>query len=100
MAGRYVVLEFEDRDAAQAFVMNNTLSSQLGFSVRAMFLKPKKYCECPEKGREQLNNWHKHPKYGLHVCVKCGRPSRFYNRGILERLQYAFGYSLLAPKGE
>lgn len=98
MAGRYVILDFEDRDAAQAFVMNNTLSDQLGFSVRAMFLKPKKYCECPEKGRQQLNNWTKHKKYGLYVCTKCHMPSRFHNRGILTRLQYAFGYSLIEDK--
>ena len=103
MAGRYVILEFEDRDAAQAFVMNQTLSGQLGYEPIAMYLKPKKYCECPEQktrgvtrtGRNNIHNWRKHKKYGLHVCVTCGLPSRFYNRGILERLQYAFGYSIL-----
>lgn len=103
MAGRYVILEFEDRDAANAFVQNNHVPHHLGFKIVAMFLKPKKFCECPERktkgitktGRVHQDNWRKHPKYGLYVCRECGRPSQFHNRGILQRLQYAFGYSIL-----
>ena len=95
MAGRYVILEFDDRDAAQAFVMNNTLSSQLGFRVRAMYLKPKKYCECPDKTRQHVGNWNKHAKYGLYVCKRCKLPSKFHERGIIRRLQYVFGFDLL-----
>lgn len=95
MAGRYIILEFEDRDAANAFVMNENLSSQLGFIVRAMYLKPKSYCTCPDKKRVHVDNWDKHKKYGLYICRMCKKPSRFHNRGILERLQYTFGYSIL-----
>lgn len=98
MAGRYVILEFEDRDAANAFVQNENISSQLKFSVMAMFLKPKVYCKCPDKKRVHQNNWTKHKKYGLYICVKCGKPSQFHNGGLLKRLQYAFGYSLLEDR--
>lgn len=95
MAGRYVIIEFEDRDAAQAFVMNKTLSGQLGFLTRGMYLKPKKYCDCEEKSRHRVDNWDKHPKYGLYTCKRCKRASRFHERGILRRLQYVFGFDLL-----
>ena len=95
MAGRYVILEFEDRDAADAFVTNEHIQEQLDFTPVAMYLKPKKFCECPDKTRVHQNNWKKHKKYGLYICTRCGRPSKFHNRGILQRLQYAFGYSLL-----
>lgn len=98
MAGRYVILEFEDRDAAQAFVMNNTLSNQLGFKAIAMYLKPGKYCQCPSKSRQSAANWQKHPKYGLYVCKKCHLPSKFHEAGILPRLQYTFGFSLMKEK--
>lgn len=95
MAGRYVVLEFDDRDAANAFVKMEKIHEQLDFTPVAMYLKPRRYCECPDKPRQNLNNWRKHPKYGISVCVRCGLPSWFYNQGILKRLQWAFGYSIL-----
>jgi hypothetical protein len=95
MAGRYVILEFEDRDAAQSFVMNEHLTEQLGYGVVAMYIKPKVFCTCPDKKRVHQGNWRKHKKYGLFICTTCNKPSTFHNRGILERLQYAFGYSIL-----
>lgn len=95
MAGRYVILEFEDRDAANAFVQMENIQEQLGFTTKAMFLKPRKFCDCPEKGRQNLKNWRKHPKYGLYICVKCGKPSKHHESGIVSRLQYVFGFNLL-----
>lgn len=98
MAGRYVVLEFDDRDAAQSFVMNESMADHLGFRINSMFLKPHKYCECPDLKRKQNQNWRKHSKYGLFVCIRCGKPSRFHLGGVAKRLQYAFGFNLLGPK--
>lgn len=95
MAGRYIILEFEDRDEASAFVQMSHLQEQLHFKPMAMFLKPKICCQCPDKNRQQLNNWRKHPKYGLYICTKCKRPSKFHEGGLIKRLQYAFGYNLL-----
>lgn len=98
MAGRYVVLEFEDRDAAQAFVMNPNLPEQLGFEVKAMYLKPRVFCECPDKTKQSAGNWLKHPKYGLYVCKRCKKPSKHHERGIIPRLQYVFGFNLLEKR--
>lgn len=98
MAGRYVILEFDDREAANAFVANSNLPDQLGFEVKAMYLRPSKFCECPDKQRQNNSNWKKHKRYGLFVCANCGMPSKFHERGILERLQYTFGYSILGRR--
>jgi hypothetical protein len=95
MAGRYVILEFEDREAANKFVKMGRIHEQLRTKPVAMYLKPKKFCQCPDKSRQQQKNWRKHKKYGLYICERCGMPSQFHNRGILQRLQYAFGYNLL-----
>lgn len=95
MAGRYLIVEFDDKDAAEMFSINSTLSEQLGFKVRAMYLKPNKFCDCPDKAKHTMGNWRKHPRYGLYVCSRCKKPSRHHQTGIVERLQYVFGFNLL-----
>lgn len=95
MAGRYVLLEFEDRDEAAAFLANKHMPEHLGFTIKAAFLKPKKFCDCPGKSRQNVKNWLKHPKYGLYICQVCKKPSIHHETGILGRLQYVFGYSIL-----
>jgi hypothetical protein len=95
MAGRYVLLEFEDKDSAQAFVMNNNMSDQLGFGILAMFLKPTSFCNCPDKSRQNVANWKKSRKFGIYVCLRCRKPSIHHQKGILERLKYVFGYNIL-----
>lgn len=105
MAGRYVILQFEDRDAAESFVANEYMPDQLGYVPVAMYLKPKAFCDCPPKktrgitktGRLHNDNWRKNRKYGLYICVECGRPSRHHEGGIIQRLQYVFGFNLLNP---
>ena len=71
------------------------MPDQLGYRPVAMYLKPKATCQCPDKRRQHVNNWRKHRRYGLYICTACGKPSRFHEGGILKRLQYAFGYSIL-----
>ena len=99
MAGRYVILEFEDRDVADAFVANKNIKEALGFKTIAMFLKPKQFCNCPDKGRQNNANWRKHSKYGLYVCKVCRKPSVHHQQGIITRLRYVFGFNIL-PGGE
>lgn len=95
MAGRYVILEIEDRDAADAFVKMEHIHEQLHIKPVAMYLKPTKFCQCPDKGRQNVANWVKNKKYGLYICKVCRKPSSFHETGILKRLQYVFGFNLL-----
>lgn len=95
MAGRYVILQFNDSLAADAFCDNETLSEQLGFRAIALYVQPKKFCECPDKRRQNGKNWVKGKRTGLYLCVNCRKPSVFHERGILQRLQYVFGYNQL-----
>ena len=98
MAGRYVLLQFDDKDAAEAFVENDHLPSQLGFKVEAMFLQPTKFCTCPDKARHDVRNWVKNRKFGLYVCKVCRKPSSHHESGILSRLQYVFGFNIMGDK--
>ena len=100
MAGRFVLLEFEDRDKAQAFTSDPDLNEDLGYIVKGMWLKPRKFCQCSTKQKHTMNNWSKDPKYGLYICKKCRRPSRHHESGILSRLQYVLGFSLLPERSD
>lgn len=100
MAERMVILRFEDPDAAQSFVMNNTLASQLGYEPKAMFVVPTKFCECPDKKRQHVNNWRRGKRTGIQLCVTCRRPSRFHTEGIMRRLEMVFGFNQLAVEHE
>jgi hypothetical protein len=95
MAGRIVILEFEDADSANSFVENQHMPGQLGYSIMAMFMRPTKFCECPDKTRQHANNWAKGKRTGLYLCVRCKKPSIHHQKGILSRLQYVFGYNQL-----
>lgn len=94
-----MVLEFEDRDAADAFVENEQQGKVRGYQVIAMFLKPKKFCECNNE-KIPLGKWLKDKKYGLYVCRDCKRPSQFHNTGLIRRLQYPFGFNILPVEWE
>lgn len=101
MAGRYVILEFDDKDAAAAFMMNEHISKQMGFRRIAEYLKPTKFCECPDKKRQDGRNWKRHRKFGLFVhSPGCGRPSVFHERGVIKRLRFVFGNNLMEIEDE
>lgn len=95
MAGRYVILEFHDKDAAEGFVTHPDLNQEWGYSVKAMFMKPDKFCECPDKQRHNVQNWAKGKRTGLYLCKRCRKPSTHHQTGIMSRLQYVFGYNQL-----
>lgn len=93
MAGRFVVLEFDDRSAAESFMENHYMPEQLGYRPLAMFVVPTKFCDCPDKKRQNAKNWARGKRTGLQLCVNCRRPSIFHQKGLMERLQHIFGYN-------
>ena len=95
MAGRYVVLEFDDVDSADAFMENEFLPRQLGFRRLGLFVSPRKFCQCPDKKRQNAKNWRRGKRTGLQLCVTCKRPSIFHQRGLMERLRHVFGNNLM-----
>lgn len=95
MAGRIVVLEFDDRGLAEEFVTNAGALKKDGAKVLAMFLRPNRFCQCPDKQRQNAKNWRKGKRTGLYLCTTCNKPSKHHQTGILSRLQYVFGYNLM-----
>lgn len=93
MAGRFVVLKFDDPDSANAFVANNHVPHALGYSIIAMFVLPTKFCDCADKRRQNVKNWARGSRTGLWICRVCKRPSIFHMRGLLARLETTFGYN-------
>ena len=98
MAGRYVIIEFESKELADRFLEDSVARRRFGFIPRAAYLKPKQFCNCSDKTKQTANNWRKHGKYGLYICSRCKLPSKHHQTGIVQRLQYVFGYNLLTPK--
>jgi hypothetical protein len=95
MAGRYVLIEFDDREAAETFTQMDALSSQLGYRRLGLYVSPRKFCECPEKRRQNAKNWVRGKRTGLQLCVVCRKPSIFHQRGLMERIQHALGFNLI-----
>jgi hypothetical protein len=100
MAGRIVILEFDDADAAQVFVDNEDQLKLRGARPIAVFMRPNRFCECPDKQRQHVANWAKGKRTGLYLCKVCKRPSVHHQRGILDRLQYVFGFNQLEVETE
>lgn len=95
MAGRYVLIEFDDRLAADAFVQNDNLAGQLEYRRRGFFVSPNKFCQCPDKRRQNAKNWVRGKRTGLQLCIVCRKPSIFHQRGLMERIQHALGFNLM-----
>lgn len=95
MAGRFLILEFDDPDSAASLAQNKIMAEQLGFKPYAMFILPKRFCECPDRSRQHAANWKRGSRTGLQVCAVCKRPSKFHMEGLMKRLQYLFGYNQL-----
>lgn len=100
MAGRFLILEFDDRDAAEVFAGNEHMMSQIGAKPMAMFMRPEKFCTCPDRNRQNVKNWRKGKRTGLYLCLVCKKPSVHHMTGILQRLQYVFGYNQLTVEHE
>lgn len=100
MAERMVILRFENTDQADSFSTDEALAEQLGYEVKAMFVVPTKFCQCPDKSRQNAKNWRRGRRTGLQLCVKCKRPSRFHTEGVMARLEHIFGFNQLAVEHE
>jgi hypothetical protein len=98
VAGRYVVLEFDDSDSADAFIENENISAHLAFKVLGLYVKPLLYCQCPDKRRQTVKNWARGKRTGLWLCRTCKKPSSFYIKGVRARLQEALGYNQLTDE--
>ena len=75
---RYVVVEFDDDNTAEAFKakIDNATDAGKNYRVAGIFFRPTRWCECPTsegyvKGQVALG-----AKYGLWNCVVCRRPRR------------------------
>jgi hypothetical protein len=100
VAGRYIVVEFDDSMAADTFTQNQTMGSVMGYKVIGLFIRPEKFCQCPDKQRQNVKNWARGKRTGLWLCKRCKRPSVFHQRGIMDRLLHVFGYNLLPVEWE
>lgn len=107
MAGRTVILEFDDKDEAETFALEMMDAPAKGMPfvpqsgrIIAMFVKPVKFCECPDKSRQDGRNWMRGKKTGLFLHTACRRPSVHHQRGVMERLKWALGKNLLEKEDE
>lgn len=73
----YVVLAFEDDTDAKIEVKELLAATDAVCSVRAVYKKPTKFCEC--KGNDK--GWTRGTRFGWFVCARCGLPSRAWAKG-------------------
>jgi len=81
---RYVVIEFARNADAEAFIDEINRDTEIGLlrRVAGVFVKPTKYCQCPDWQR--INYGDKNEKHGVErgakfgwwVCTYCNRPRR------------------------
>lgn len=95
MAGRYLILELDSGDDADLLLEHLKELAPVKYSPLAMFFKPKLFCQCPDKQRQNAKAWRKGRKSGLYMCLICNRPSIHHESGIMGRLQWVFGYNQL-----
>jgi hypothetical protein len=98
MAGRLVVLEFDDSDAADAFLENDHMAQQLDYERIGSYVLPRKFCVCPDKKRQNATNWARGKRTGIWLCKTCKKPSKFHESGILRRLEQVLGYNQLEER--
>lgn len=81
MGSRYLLLEFDDDEAAAKLQLQINEASLRGrpYRVIGLFAKPTKYCECDPKnhttGRAGDATLKRGRKFGWWVCTTCKRPS-------------------------
>lgn len=100
MSGRLVVLEFDDPDSANSFILNDTMQKHLGYKPIGTYVLPRKFCICPDKKRQSAMNWARGKRTGIWLCKTCKKPSKFHESGILARLQQVLGYNLLPTEDD
>lgn len=75
---RYVVVEFDNDQTADAFIskINHATDAGKNYRVAGIFYRPTRWCECPvsegyTKGQVAIG-----AKYGCWNCTVCRRPRR------------------------
>lgn len=99
MSQRYLLISGEE-DALNVVIQalwnaNNKVEGDPLVTIEGVYFKPTRHCGCPRKQREDMKNWVKAKKWGIPICHKCRRPSRFWIEGIMKRLTLALGNSEL-----
>lgn len=90
---RIVVLEFSTEEQSDQFIENMAPTARL---VGKYYMPPPNlHCRCPAVSRLHIDNWRRHKKFGLFVCRTCKKPSKYWRKGALSRLQEALGTNLL-----
>lgn len=82
---RYLVIEIEDKDAAEKLMqqINTKTRAGAGLRVAGLFAKPGKTCKCPDARRANFGdkNWQpatilRGGRFGWWVCSRCNRPRK------------------------
>lgn len=100
---KYVLLNFEDDDAADQFVKDCTdypdapiltpvQENEVKAFVRGVWKKPTKFCDCRGGGMKN-RGFTRGKKFGWWVCTKCKKPTVGWARG--EHWFLALGKNLL-----
>jgi hypothetical protein len=84
---RYVVLAFDDNDKAVEFIKQVAAKPELPYTVEALTMKPTLFCECSSSpgsgtryGNKKITPFQKGTKWGMWVCAKCKKPSKFWGQ--------------------
>jgi hypothetical protein len=88
-----VILQFDDKDSLKLWGNQHNDPAE-GAEIGRYFVPgPKLYCRCG--GKRSASDWTRHKKFGLWTCRQCGRPSRYWLRGLQVRLTEALGTNLV-----
>ena len=74
--GRYILIEFDEDDAAETLCARINAATESGKNYRliGVFQKPpRKRCECPAPRTSRSSTYRRHKKTGFTYCTKCRR---------------------------
>lgn len=78
---KYVLLAFDSDTEANEFVEAvQDRTSREEFTVRGVWKKPTKFCECTS-GNIKQRGWTRGKKFGWWVCDRCHKPSKAWAQG-------------------
>lgn len=76
MAGRYLLIEFDDEQSASSLRAQIDAASKKGkkFRVVGLFARPGKPCTCSIIGERSKDLVKQGSKFGWWLCQRCGKP--------------------------
>lgn len=79
MPSRYLLIEFDDAESADALKQRIDATGGKKFRVIGLFAKPTAYCQCPLDGQTETKaspaKIKRGKKFGWWVCTECRRPT-------------------------